>query len=430
MGSVPDDFFSSELLNFDEPPDDYAPPAHLLGVPEEVLSVPFGFVPSEEAPELPLDEEMDLPPENGPGMDVAGESPSVVALPAADLPAPALDERAGDSGSVMQNPDVLAAAAQPSLWERYADAFLAGKTLGGNEEALLERANVMNLQDAYFLGHSDESGHHVSAVEVALDPATGERYGQVLNVATFQDVQQAAGFYTQLQGHVEDNSLPNYAVADLAAYTASEQGTALDWRAATEQDLAAYGQQAAEISDELPPQLIDPLNQEFAWLDPSIFQNEGTLDYEGDGQQDLEREALGYGIRMGQNEGGHNTVELFKEWEGGLRSGGGEESRLIGAYENADDARAVAQDLWQVQQDVQALTGNPVSGWQALGSLGYEIAAANGTLQQGEPLFVNLDGPADPFQVQPTQQLFEQYQAMQAQAVEQGASSPVYEMEL
>src|SRR5579859_7554222 len=412
LGDVPDDFFTSEALNFDEPPDDYFPPPHLVGVPEEVLDVPFGFVPTGDAPELPQDEAFD--PGLLPGAEIPEEVPNLAAVPAAELPQPALGENLGDSGSVMQNPDVLVAPAAPSLWERYSDAFLAGRTLGGSEEAMLERANIINLQDAQFLGRSDEAGHHVSAVEMLVDPGSGERYGNVLDVATFQDAEQAEALYVELQGHVEDNSLPNYAVADLAAYAATERGTALDWHSVAEQDLAAYGVQGAaeEISDEPPPELIDSLNQEFAWLDPALFEGESP-DYEREGYQDLDREPLDYGVRMGEDARGYSTVELFKEWEGGLRSGGGEDSRVIGAYENPADAQAVATDLWQVQQDVEDLTGNRVAGWQMIGSLGYEIAQANGALQAGEPLFVTIDGPADPFQVEPTQELFAQYQEME-----------------
>lgn len=431
----PIDFWEAGLLDVDfgeadaNPPDLDPFPAYLAGLSDDVWAVPYGIEPPELGPELPLDEP-ELPAAI-PDLAPPDETPAIAALDPMNLAegAPPLD------GAAVEGPDVPAAAGR-NLWDSYVAAVSAGTNLGGGADALIARADEMNLWDARFMGHSDELGHHVQAIEIALDPATGQPYGQVLNVATFANPEQAGALYEELQGQVAENNLPNYAALDYAVFAADALGNSPELRAATEQDLALYEQhQTLEAAPDEPPlDLIDTINQVYAGLDPAIFQQESTLDYDRDGFQDLDREPLDYGIRTGQDEQGRSMIELVKEWDGGLRSGGGEDARLIGVYENSQEAQAVAEDLWNVQQDVQALTGSAMGGWQAMGSLAYEIGQANGTLQAGEPLFVNLDGPADPFAVVPTQELFAQYEAMQQeQTVEfdPGVHAPVYqEMDL
>src|SRR5207244_1891258 len=138
---------------------------------------------------------------------------------------------------------------------RYYEAVVSGQNIGGSEESLVARAEELNLVDARFLGVSDDQGHHVKALELAVDPSTGAPYGQILNVASFEEVDQAARLYHELQGHVADHTLPNYAVADLASHAALEHGNPLDWQFATEQDLKLYElHQGLGISGDEPPE--------------------------------------------------------------------------------------------------------------------------------------------------------------------------------
>jgi hypothetical protein len=445
FGEPPDffpvNFVPSEPPDLDDPADNYAPPGYLIGIPDSTLNMAFDSAGHEnwpiEAPELEMPAMSSIEPSPGQmaldgflaedGVATASEQ-RMVALgydldqldrdnPYFHLEPEEIEpdlEWEPEPGSFTPEPDLSAIAPTgEAIWEHYYAAVIAGQNIGGSEENLIARANEMNLVDARFLGYSDESGHHVGAIELAVDPATGQEYGQTLNVASFADVEQAATLYNELQGHVFDNSLPNYAIADLASHAALEHGNPLNWQFASEQDLALYNQlQAVEISTDEPPEpLMNDLLKEYAGVDLPMDANEGAFQYDPKPEQLV----LNYGIDIESEREGKSYLGIVKEWDGGPRHGGGEEYRLIGVYDDRQTAESIAQDLWNLQQDVQELTGDAVLGWQAMGSMAYEIGVANDAIQQGEPLFAHPipNAPSDPFEIQPTEVLFAQYENIQ-----------------
>jgi hypothetical protein len=82
---------------------------------------------------------------------------------------PSLDEAPfGHSAELIELPQTAA-----SLWNGYYEAVVSGQNLGGSEADLIARAEDMNLMHAAFVGYSDEQGHHISAVEIAIRADSG-----------------------------------------------------------------------------------------------------------------------------------------------------------------------------------------------------------------------------------------------------------------
>jgi hypothetical protein len=309
--------------------------------------------------------------------------------------------------------DTAPAPAALNVWNRYADAVSAGENIGGSEVELLARADEMNLVDAQFVAVSDAAGHHIRAVEVAVDPNTGEQYGQMLNVASFAEAVPAAVLYEQLQSHVEEELLPNYAVADFASHAALEAGSALDWQILGEPELAGLRlDQAAQLpGDEPPDVLVDELIQEYGGVDLSAYEQESVYEYDPEPNQ----AALDYGLAIREGEDRMFEVGIVKEWDSGSRSGvGNEEIRVVQRFDDLPSAQTLAGELYTLSSDVRDLTGDEIAGWQAMASMVYEIGTANNTLENGQPLFTQAGAgiPEDPFTIQPMDRLFAEYDAI------------------
>src|SRR5262249_2400181 len=151
-------------------------------------------------------------------------------------------------------------------------------------------------------------------------------------------------------------------------------------------------------ADDLPDGLADSLIQDYAGVDLSEYPQESAFDFAPeptDGPQ--------YSVYVEPDPDGKAYLGLGKEWDGGLRAGGGEAYRLVSVYETTQMAQAVAKDLVNIRHDVERLTHDPTAGAQAMASMAYEIGVAAEMIQPGDPLFVDqpLDAPADPFEVQP-----------------------------
>ncbi len=404
---TPDDRIAEPAL--DEPPDDYSPPGYLVGVADELLKA----APPLDAPNLVQDEAQ-------PSLNVAADPVQ-------------------------------------TLWDTYSESVFAGQNLGGSEVDLIARAEQINLVDARFLGSTDAQGYHVSAIEVAADVASGDLYGQTLAIASFDDPQQAEELYFALQGQIDAQNLPNYAVADFASHVALEYGTPLDWQPAVDADLERYEQHLGldAVSDEPPDRLVDDLVQNYADIDlagvsmdnepDSIVMEEAEPDFPDDPPEDVldtllqdyaqaslfdlddpsglfdvppePPQPLDYGIDLVQTEAGQMAVELVKEVDGGLRYGGLEDRTTISVHDDPSEAIGIAQDLTDLRDEVWELTdGDLTAGWQAMASLAYEIGTGSGQIEAGEPLFARPDLPPDPFELQPADVLLAQYEALSQDA--------------
>ena len=122
-----------------------------------------------------------------------------------------------------------------------------------------------------------------------------------------------------------------------------------------------------------------------------------------------------YNVALSGDDTDKTILELVKSWGGGPANGGGEAHRLIGTYSDGVEAGLLAQELLGLKREVAAMTGDTVAGNQAMVSLACEIALAGGLMQAGDLPF-GMDGPPDPFRVQPTDELFAQYLAQQPAA--------------
>ncbi len=298
---MPDGFVSAEPPDWDEPPAAYVPPEWAVGLPASALDMPVEQLSWQ--PELDFETlAAPMPPEAdrevvsreqpaAPELVAQAEvqplepgAPAALEVPADEVPDfweaelkydPAFDDVQFSEALDLQS----VVPSETSLWEQYYAAVVNGQNLGGSEAELVQRAVDMNLVDARFVGYSSPEGHHVGALELAHDPGTGQEYGQMLTVATFQDANQAAALYAELQSHTSSEGLPNYAIADLASFSALALGNELDWRPATEQELALGNLDLGLPADEPPQPLMNDLILEHAGVDLSSYAPEGTFEF-------------------------------------------------------------------------------------------------------------------------------------------------------
>jgi hypothetical protein len=127
-----------------------------------------------------------------------------------------------------------------------------------NEAELMARADARGLYDARFLGRDDLDkagnvvGHTIQCIEVSLD-RNGNFSGQILDIAHYDDLQEAETDYFAIQSTIGD-TLPLHRVAAIGELTARQNGIPGAWREATDADLARYGEHLMlEGTSDIPP---------------------------------------------------------------------------------------------------------------------------------------------------------------------------------
>lgn len=102
------------------------------------------------------------------------------------------------------------------------------------------------------------------------------------------------------------------------------------------------------------------------------------------------------------------TVSLTKQAHG-VGMNNLTDSRSIGTYqvyEGGDDlATSTAHELYHLKNEVETLTGSNVEGARAMVSMARQIALDNGMIEESETFFPDERLPADPFQIEPPEQL-------------------------
>lgn len=110
------------------------------------------------------------------------------------------------------------------------------------------------------------------------------------------------------------------------------------------------------------------------------------------------------------------TISLTKQAHG-VGMNNLTDSRPIGTYqvyEGGDDlATSTAHELYHLKNEVETLTGSNIEGARAMVSMAHRIGLDNGMIDKNEPFFADERLPADPFQIEPPEQLLQRYQTLE-----------------
>ena len=118
--------------------------------------------------------------------------------------------------------------------------------------------------------------YSIGAVDLYANANTGDLGGSYLEIGTFDDIDEAAAYYHELQGEIHDQGLLPFQMVDFATERAAERAAergepAPQWRAAGEVEYAAYEEmQSLDAPDapDLPPDDLD-LDAIFADAEPA-----------------------------------------------------------------------------------------------------------------------------------------------------------------
>lgn len=107
--------------------------------------------------------------------------------------------------------------------------------------------------------------YSIGAIDLYANGNTGDLGGSYLEVGTFDDIDEAAAFYHELQGEIHDQRLLPFHLTDFASERASaravERGTpAPEWRGANDAEYTAYEEMRsldAPMAPDLPSDDLD-----------------------------------------------------------------------------------------------------------------------------------------------------------------------------
>lgn len=158
------------------------------------------------------------------------------------------DDNAFNPFSVREavEPDTPAAAAQP--------AFNVDAGWGWHDAGIIavERTSPDRAGERYSIG----------AIDLYANANTGDLGGSYLEIGAFDDLDEAAAFYHELQGEIHDQRLLPFQLTDFAgeraAQRAIERGEPVpEWRGASDVEYAAYEDMRSLDAPDLPPDDLD-----------------------------------------------------------------------------------------------------------------------------------------------------------------------------
>lgn len=104
--------------------------------------------------------------------------------------------------------------------------------------------------------------YSIGAVDLYSNAQTGDLGGSYLELGTFDDIDEAASFYHNLQGDIHDRELLPFQLIDFANEKAVGRATerrepASEWRGAGDLEYAAYEEMRSLNAPDLPPDDLD-----------------------------------------------------------------------------------------------------------------------------------------------------------------------------
>jgi len=107
--------------------------------------------------------------------------------------------------------------------------------------------------------------YSIGAVDLYANIHTGDLGGSYLEMGTFDDIDEAAAYYHEVQGDIHERGLLPFELVDFATERATERAavrgeSAPEWRAASDMEYAAYEEMRsldAPGSPDLPPDDLD-----------------------------------------------------------------------------------------------------------------------------------------------------------------------------
>lgn len=104
--------------------------------------------------------------------------------------------------------------------------------------------------------------YSIGAIDLYANTHTGDLGGSYLEIGTFDDLDQAAAFYHELQGEIHDERLLPFQLTDFAYERAAERAIERDepvpeWRGASGMEYAAYEDMRSLDTLDLPPDDLD-----------------------------------------------------------------------------------------------------------------------------------------------------------------------------
>lgn len=109
--------------------------------------------------------------------------------------------------------------------------------------------------------NGDVTNYSIGAVDLYANANTGDIGGSYLEIGTFQDIDEAAGFYHQLQGAIHDRQVLPFQLVDFAEERVNDLGAAAPaWGVAGPAEYAAYEETRSLDSiaaPDLPPDEFD-----------------------------------------------------------------------------------------------------------------------------------------------------------------------------
>jgi len=107
--------------------------------------------------------------------------------------------------------------------------------------------------------------YSIGALDLYANVHTGDLGGSYLEIGTFDDLDEAAAYYHEVQGDIHERGLLPFELVDFATERATERAavrgeSAPEWRAASDMEYAAYDEmRSLDTSDapDLPPDDLD-----------------------------------------------------------------------------------------------------------------------------------------------------------------------------
>jgi hypothetical protein len=112
------------------------------------------------------------------------------------------------------------------------------------------------------LEDGEQEQYSIGAVDLYANAYTGDLGGSYIEIETFDDIEQAAAYYHELQGDIHERGLLPFQLVDYATDRAAERAAgrgepAPEWRGATDVEYAAYEDVRALDAPDLPPDELD-----------------------------------------------------------------------------------------------------------------------------------------------------------------------------
>ncbi len=155
-------------------------------------------------------------------------------------------------------------APEEDVFDPFPDGMLPDESAPSQPAPLLNADDGWHWHDAAIIavermlpdGEADQ--YSIGAVDLYANTHTGDVSGNYLEIGAFDDIDEAAALYHDLQAEIHRERLLPFQLVDLAEERAAERGdSSPEWRAAGEVELHAYEQMRTldtSILPDLPPE--------------------------------------------------------------------------------------------------------------------------------------------------------------------------------